>query len=545
MTAHVNIAGRLTRAAKEWPESDAIIVAKTGERVTFAELEARSNAMAAGLAREGLERGDRVCLFVPPSIELIALTYALFKLGAVVVLADPGMGRERLLACLESMAPRGFVGIGRAHIARKLFPSAFKSVEIAVTVGMRLFWGGATLRKVEAAGGEGFEAADTSADDAAAILFTSGSTGPPKGVLYSHGMFAAQVEMLGRLYDFAPGEVDLACFPLFALFDVGFGMTSVFPDLDVSRPATCDPERIFAAASEYGVTTTFGSPAIWKRVAPWCVDNGYKLPHLRRVLIAGAPVQPDLIWLMHRVLSVEGDVFTPYGATEALPVTSIAGRDVVPDLVDIIRDGAGTCVGEPAPGVEIRLIEITGEVIDRMEDTREVAPGSAGEVCVRGPVVTQTYVEAPDHTALAKIAHSDGTVWHRMGDVGRFDDAGRLWFLGRKSHCLETAMGLRPPVPVENVFNTHERVHRTALVGVGTPGRQIPVLVVEPLPGELPKGEVMTEGFAMQLRTIGAKHESTRDIDIFLFHGSFPVDPRHNAKIHREELAAWAQSELT
>jgi acyl-CoA synthetase (AMP-forming)/AMP-acid ligase II len=237
-------------------------------------------------------------------------------------------------------------------------------------------------------------------------------------------------------------------------------------------------------------------------------------------------------------------VFTPYGATEALPVTSIAGRDVTPTLVGPIESGGGTCVGELAPGIDLRLIELTDEPLESWEDATEVSLGRFGEVCVRGPVVTHEYAEAPEHTARAKLRDAEGHVWHRMGDVARLDGEGRLWFLGRKSHRLETERGTRMPVPTENVFNTHERVHRTALVGVGPPGKEEPVLIVEPLPGEFPRSDVMIDGFILQLRTIGRKHVTTRDLELFLFRESFPVDVRHNAKIHRGELKAWAEAQL-
>lgn len=541
----VNIAALLPARAAERPEQAAVVVAKTGESITYAELNQRSNRLASGLESAGLRRGDRVALFVTPGVELIALTYALFKLGAVPVLADPGMGRERLLAAIESMKPRGFIGIPRAHIAKKLFAKSFASVEVSITCGRRWFWGGPTTRKLEASGDPSFPLADTGTDDPAAILFTSGSTGPPKGVSYTHGMFQAQVEALGAQYDFAAGEVDLCCFPLFALFDVAFGMTSVFPDMDASKPGTCDPKLIHDAANAFRATTTFGSPTIWKRVAPWCIEQGLKLPAMRRVLVAGAPVAPSLIADLHRVLPIDGDVFTPYGATESLPVASIAGRDVVPELVGPITSGGGTCVGEIAPGIDLRLIEVTEEALETWDQAVEVPLGQMGEVCVRGPVVTREYAEAPEHTRKAKIRHEDGSVWHRMGDIGRLDGEGRLWYLGRKSHrLLPDGKGFRMPVGPENVFNVHERVHRTALVGVGPAGKQVPVLIVEPLEGEFPETDVMTDGFILQLRSIGRKHVATKDIETFLFHESFPVDVRHNAKIHREELKVWAEAQL-
>ena len=547
LPASVNMASFLSRMSAEFPEREAVIVAARGgrwDRIRYAELEGRSNAIARGLRERGVRKGARACLFVRPGIDLIACTYALFKLGAVPVLMDPGVGRERLLEGIARMRPGVFIGVPRAQAARVLFPKAFESVELNVTVGPRLLWGGTTLARLARESDAPLDWEPTGADDEAAILFTSGSTGPPKGVLYTHGMFFAQVLALSRLYRFEPGEVDLACFPLFALFDTAFAMTAVFPELDPTRPAACDPTRIYAAAQETGATTSFGSPAIWRQVVPWCLERGFKLDGLKRVLVAGAPVSTELIHDFHAVLPMDGDVYTPYGATEALPVTSIEGRDVVPALLERVQEGEGTCVGAPAPGIDLRLIEIQDGPIPEWSDELEVPRGELGEVCVRGPVVAELYVADPKHTALAKIPSPQGT-WHRMGDMGRLDEEGRLWFFGRKAHRLQTRGGVRMPVPTENVFNTHPRVLRTALVGVGEPGAEEPLVVVEPLPGELPKTDVMTEAFVMQLRTIGQKRAVTRDVESFLFHPGFPVDPRHNAKIDREQLKLWAEDYLS
>ena len=543
---HFNVASFLPRTAALRPDAPAVVHEHGRETVsiTFAEMLGRSCSLARGLRSAGVRTGDRVCLFVRPGIDLIAFTYALFQLGAVPVLADPGMGRERLLAAVERMQPRVFIGVPLAHAVRRIFKHAFRSVEVYVAAARMFGLGGVELRTLLRHSDAPFETEPTRAGDPAAILFTSGSTGPPKGVLYTHGMFGAQVDALRALYAFAPGEVDLACFPLFALFDTALEMTSVFPDMDVSRPATCDPARIVRAAEEHGATTSFGSPAIWRRVVPHCRAQGVKLPRMRRILMAGAPVPAPLIRECHAILALDADVYTPYGATEALPVASIAGREIVPALEGAIYAGAGTCVGHVAPGIDLRLIQITDEPIERFDESLVVPLGQMGEVCVRGPVVTEQYAEEPEHTRRAKLRHADGSVWHRMGDIGRFDGEGRLWFLGRKAHRLETERGVRMPVPVENVFNQHPRVHRTALVGIGPRGKETPLLVVEPIPGELPKGPVMTQAFIMQLRDIGRKTPRASDVEHFLFHPSFPVDPRHNAKIHNEQLKQWAQEQL-
>ncbi len=545
----INIAQFLPEFAAQEPERDAVRIAKgvgagfTLTSITYAELESRSNRIARGLRERGLRPGDRVCLFVRPGFELIAITFALMKAGAVPVLIDPGMGRRSLLSCVERMKPCVFIGITLAHALKRVFPAAFASVELSVVVGRRWLFGGIPLEELlESSDAPLLE--DTARDDEAAILFTSGSTGPPKGVTYTHGIFHAQVLALRELYGFEAGEIDAACFPLFALFSPALRMTCVFPELDPTRPARCDPERIVEAIQRTSATTTFGSPAIWRRVVPWCLEHGVQLPTLKRVLIAGAPIPPFLVEGFSRILGPEADVHTPYGATESLPVSSISGAEILGPARARTESGAGTCVGRPAPGIDLRLIEITEARIVDWHDATEVPPGELGEICVRGAVVTPEYKFQEHPTALAKIRCVGGDLYHRMGDIGYLDEAGALWFCGRKAHRLETAAGLLMPVGVENVFNPHPRVHRTALVGVGVRGAERPVLVVEAAPGEHPRTRHARESLAENLRAFAAAHEAARVVEEILFHPSFPVDVRHNAKIHREQLKAWAEEQL-
>ena len=542
-TVHgVNIAEQLSLMAERYPDKRAVVhaVGKSPYKyITFRELARQSDSYAHGLQRIGLRRGARTIVMVQPSLALFALTFALFKVGAVPVLIDPGMGRKNLVTCLASVEAEAFIGIPLAHVMRILFRSAFRSVKTVVTVGRRWFWGWHTLADL-VADEEPYEIVSTRADETAAILFTSGSTGPAKGVVYTHGIFDAQVKYLHSQFGYGPDEIDLASFPLFALFDAALGMTAVIPDMDASKPGSADPHKIIDAIESERCTHMFGSPALLNRVARFGEAQGIKLPTLRRVITAGAPVQPALLERLHKLLPNDGEVFTPYGATESLPVASIGSREILRETKDITAGGGGTCVGRPVSGMNVRVIEIGDEPIETWGDVHELPAGEIGEITVAGPVVTHEYFRQVDATRLAKIRDGE-TIVHRMGDVGYRDERGRLWFCGRKAHRVVAETETLFTVPCEAIFNQHPSVFRTALVGIGQRGRQTPVICVEL---ESDAGNPDKAQIERELRRLGAANRLTARIDKFLFHDSFPVDVRHNAKIFREKLTTWAAERL-
>jgi acyl-CoA synthetase (AMP-forming)/AMP-acid ligase II len=375
---------------------------------------------------------------------------------------------------------------------------------------------------------------EVAADEMAAILFTSGSTGPPKGAVYTHGMFAAQVRLLKETFGLEPGEIDLCTFPLFALFAPALGWSAILPEMDFTRPGSVEPAKIFGPIKRWGVTNLFGSPALLERVA--LAGEGKTLPTLRRVITAGAPVRPNILEAFSRMLAGGAPIHTPYGATEALPVSSIASQEILSETRNSTAEGKGNCVGKPVASMKVRIIKISDEPITKWGDELMAPPGEVGEIVVQGPVVSREYWERPEQTALAKIADGE-RFWHRMGDVGYFDPQGRLWMCGRKSHRVILKDRTLFTIPCEGVFNVHPKVRRTALVGVSRRCGVEPVLCVEPRP-KVPASE--HKRIAADLLELGAKHEHTRLIQTILFHPSFPVDIRHNAKIFREQLAEWA-----
>jgi len=508
----------------------------------FAHLEQEIERLARGLLKLGIKRGTRVALMVPPSLEFFSLTFALFRLGAVVILIDPGVGIKNLGICLGEAEPEAFIGVTKAHAARVLLRWAPESIKTCVTVGTRLFWGGHTLDDIRVDGPDPVPVTDMPPDEMAAIFFTSGSTGVAKGAVYTHRILTHQVVFIQEMYRFGPDDVDLATFPLFGLIDVALGMTVVIPDMDATKPAKADPVKLAEAIDQHGVSVMFGSPALLNTFSRYGEATGRKLPTLRKAISCGAPARNDVLRRFQDMLPDGVEIFTPYGATEALPVSSIGSGEILGETCRETAQGGGTCIGKPIPHVWVGIMKISDEAVPTWSEDLLLPQGEIGEIVVKGPIVTRAYFKRPEQTALAKIVSVDGSeVYHRMGDLGRFDAQGRLWFCGRKSHRVVTSEGPLFTIPCEAIFNEQPEVYRTALVGVGAKGDQTPVLCVELEPNvnwhdlEKIKGELLVRGNA---------HPTTRSIKKILFHDGFPVDVRHNAKINRESLAVWAEEQL-
>jgi acyl-CoA synthetase (AMP-forming)/AMP-acid ligase II len=556
---HLNIASHLHAMAERQPHTLAVVVPEGRNRggrvrythLTYRQLEQDSDCIAAGLCSRGIPPGTRAAVMVRPGLEFFALTFALFKAAIVPVLIDPGMGLKSLGRCLSEAEPELFFGIPRAVWARRILGWGRASVRqvFLVAPGRRLSRL-TTLDDLRQVGQRAVEDGRivtpvfrvNQTEGIAAILFTSGSTGPPKGAVYTHEIFQAQVESLRALYEIEPGEVDLCTFPLFALFAPALGMTTIVPEMDPTRPARVDPAKLFQAIEDFGPTNLFGSPALLRRVAPAAAARGLTIPTLRRVVTAGAPASARILAEFARLLEPPAEIFTPYGATEALPVASIGSKEILAETRRQTEQGAGVCVGRPVEGIGLRIIRISDDPIPAWSDELELGDGTIGEIVVSGPVVTRAYFRRAEATALAKILDpSRSTFFHRMGDLGYRDPRGRIWFCGRKSHRVTLPDETLYTICCEGVFNVHPEVARTALVGAQTTGGLTPVLCVEPVHRLDRRAGARMRG---ELLALGASYPHTARISTILFHPSFPVDIRHNSKIFREKLAVWAARKL-
>jgi len=500
-----------------------------------------------GLRRAGVRVGERVALLVPPGPDLTALTFALFDVGAVPVMVDPGIGLRGVAACLAQAEPTTFIGTRLAHVARLVFGWGRRTLARHIFVGGGP---GTTLDAIRRLGADARDVDDAVVSDPnalAAIAFTSGSTGPAKGVCYAHRHFFGIYGALKATVIDDDVTSDFPTFPLFSLFDPALGLTTVVPWMDFTRPARVDPLEVLEPLALFDVSMMFGSPALLDTVGRFVdAHPSPVLPHLRTVVSAGAPVPGTVIRRFRQVMAPSARVLTPYGATECLPVAVLDDAAILNETQARTDDGEGVCVGREAPGVQVRIVEIVDGPLPTMRDAAEVAPGEVGELLVAGDRCTEAYLVPPsglgvDHNPTAKVIDTDtGTIWHRLGDVGWRDGQGRLWYLGRKAHRVVTTTPageriVRYTEAIEPVLNLHPAVRRTALVGVVRNGVTLPVVCVELRPGRWSWPSVVAE-----LRERAAAHPRTQGLVEFVRHPGFPVHVRHNAKIGRERLAQWA-----
>jgi acyl-CoA synthetase (AMP-forming)/AMP-acid ligase II len=434
---NASIAARLAERARAHPERTALVEYRSGRResVSYAELTALARGFAAQLARRDVAPGDRVVLFVPVSIALYVALVGVFHAGAVAVFVDPGMGRGRVEAAARRAGARAFAGTTFAQLVRLLSPT-LRAIPVAVRVPRSVralgdaFAGGGAAESRPAP-------AEVASDHPALLTFTTGSTGRPKATLRTHGFLWTQHEVLARHLEVQGGGVDLPTLPVFVLHDLAQGATAVLCGIEPRRPERIDPARVAAQIAAERVATAVASPAVAERLVDGAAARGATLP-LRRLDTGGAPITPALAARLAR--GVEGDVVLLYGSTEAEPIASITARAMLeahaePGLSAL----SGLCAGQPVPEIDLRIVRATDAPLEPGAAgiaSLEVPPGEAGEIVVAGAHVLPGYWDDPESDRRFKL-HDGGRVWHRTGDGGRLDAAGRLWLLGRVRERIE------------------------------------------------------------------------------------------------------------
>jgi acyl-CoA synthetase (AMP-forming)/AMP-acid ligase II len=391
----MNVADQITDKAIELPYKRAVVMGQKSllslhyhyEHYTFIDLEKRINQFSHRFINLGVKRGDKVFVFVKPSIDFCAYTFSLFKIGAIPVLIDPGMGLKNVLSSIESIDARVFLGIPAAHVIARIFKKKFKHIELFLCTSHFTIFSKSMTRKIDSEISL-FDAVDMNPEDSAAILFTSGGTGIPKGVVYTHEIFIEQTSLLKTAFGLTSDDIDIPGFPLFALFTLSMGMTSIIPDMNPSKPGKSDPKKLLKNIMDHGATFVAGSPAIWKKLADHCLEHRITLPSIKYLVMFGAPIPVELHRKFKKILPF-GTTYTPYGATECLPVCNISGKEILSKHSDNILGGNGTCIGQPLSEVNVGIIEYVEGIIDST-NFKILEVGEIGEIVVQSKVATKT-----------------------------------------------------------------------------------------------------------------------------------------------------------
>lgn len=499
----------------------AVVDMASGDSVTWAELSERIERGARTLRASGMAIGDRVAMLTPPGVDALVVAYAIVRAGGVAVVADRGLGLSGLRTAIRSSRPRFVVGPRQARSAARV---------------LRWAPGATMLDPGELRDGpEAGELPVPDPDDLAAVLFTSGATGPAKGVRYTHAQLAAQRDALETTYAITADDRLVAAFAPFALYGPGLGITTALPDSDVTRPGTLSAGALSAACAEIDATMAFASPAALANVvrtageADATVDG---LRGLRVVMSAGAPVPSELL---HDVaqLSPHATLHTPYGMTESLPVADVELTGI--DAADADDPHGGVCVGAPVTGAEVLIVPFG---FDARHPVAGLASGLMGEILVRSPWTSAGYDGLWATQTAARPVDTDGRRWHRTGDVGHRDASGRLWVEGRSVHVISAASGPITPVPVERAVERRLRGTRVAAVGIGPIERQQLAVVIE----QRGANGLASTDIAHVVRS--AVEPLGIEVAAVLAVAEIPVDIRHEAKIDRAAVARWAEGVL-
>ena len=567
-----NLADIVLRVARDDPERIAVIDLDGWEgygtrrykRHTYAELSADVEAVAVGLRDMGIAEGTRIVCMSPPSYETCVMGVALTRVGAFTIWIDPAVGYRNVAERLRRVKPEAFLGVLLAHIGRVTFgwgPRGLRKLVLtgsppwpgAHTVpGFPPFPGARSIRSLRKRAPAEPQPPKVGPDDPCAVLYTTGSTGPAKPSLYLHRNFCQVFRNAHHSWGWdekneADGTnrvpVDMAVFPAFLFVPISAGGTMVVPPIDFARqgPAQVNPAAMIQVINDCKVESFFGAPILIENLAAEALARNLTMPSLKRVIGAGAPIFGPVEEMLSAVMAPDGELAANYGATEAMPSTEMGSREHLQGPWDLTERGAGICVGYALPGVELKIVDIVDGPIASIDETSELPTGQVGEILVRGKHVSPEYYLDPESTRKNKVPDPEGN-WHRFGDTGYLDTQGRLWLCGRVGQRVKAKSGNLFPLQVEPLFDAHPKVRRSALVGVPTPEGELPVLCVEVESGV---GKNELDGVRRELLARAAETDLADKIHAILFKRELPVDPRHNSKIERPQLAKWAAGQLS
>ncbi len=546
-----NVADIVADVAKKDPTRIAIIEPdgydshgkRKYRRYTYARLSEDAESIVEGLRKMGIHEGTRIVSMTPPTYETCVFALALQRIGAVALMIDPTVGYFNVAERLNRIKPEAFIGTPLAHLGRSVFGWGARFPKKSIVIN-GFFPGAKTLASLKGQVPKVLSQPNVTPDDPAVILYTTGSTGPAKPTLYLQRNYSELYRVVHKSWRFTPNQeppVDMAIFPAFFLIALTAGGTMVVPPINFPEPpGKTKPQSLLEVINDCKVQTCFASPVILENMARYAVEHKIKTPSLKRIIGGGAPIYKRVNKALLEMMGDQGEVFSNYGATEAMPSTEMSGKEALEETFPLTDQGHGVCVGRPFEGVELRIVALQDGAVDSIDKTTEMPKGKIGEILVRGKHISLSYFMEPESTRKNKIPDPSGQ-WHRLGDAGYIDEKERLWVCGRVSQRVKAKEGPLFSLLAEPIFDTHPLVHKSGLAGVPKGNTEVPVICVELVPN-INKNQ--HDKIRKELLELAGRYESTNRIKHILFIDKLPVDPRHNSKIERPKLVQWASDKI-
>ena len=501
---------------KKWPWAR-----PSKKSYSFQELEQKINIFANTFKHNGISAQDKVLILSPLSADLIAIAFSLFKIGAVPVFIDPGMNLKSFLQNIKSVEASALIGSSKALILKKIKSKYFSSIKTVINTENGLI--GDSLESLTRKQDRNCDEYSYKESDIAGLVLTSGATGPSKAVEYTMKMFIEQKIALEKMLNLSRGEKDLSGFPLFALFSLAIGLpTFISTAIDARVPALTDGKKLAHELIDNNIDFANGSPSIWISLAKYLLANNLKIKNLKKLAMFGAPVSSQLIFDLKSVLP-NCDIYTPYGATESLPVSFISDKIIIEETGSLTKQGRGVCVGHLYEKVDIEIVNT--------ENYSKIDKFSPGEIWVSSPMTSLKYFKNEGENLKSKKMIK-GNLFHHIGDIGYIDDIGRLWYLGRLAHAIHQMNETIYSIEIEGVLNSHPKIKKSALIKVGSkPCVAVVLTNLFQLEGSK-KNDFFDDLVSKNL----AHCPKLEKIENFYILKTFPVDTRHNIKIDRIKI---------
>ena len=501
------------------PNKLAIWEQKTHTSINFTDLLSKIHEYEKKFNTYQLEKGSKVIIAFKPNIDFVSYIFALFKCQLVPIFLDSGLPLKILLNSIDHINADAIICQRKTYLFSKIKKSSFKNIRYFFSPKLTLF-------KEQKIKNKEPQTLDSSI---AAIVFTSGSTGFAKGVLYTHKMFLTQIEMIQKKYNIGAKDRDMSIFPLFSLFALCMQASTVILDIDFSRLLKNPVKKIINLINERNISLSFGSPTIWNKITDYCITNNKKISSIQTIIMAGCAVQNKLLKKIYdnQLIKKSGKIFITYGATESLPVTSIEGREALKYTEKKTTQGYGTCIGKIFNSINDIAITKYEQIENHNFNKKELLPiNEIGEIIISGPIVSPQYYKLDKK---GKIYQDDEKFWHYIGDMVYLDKNQYYWICGRKEDVFFYKQQAYYSVLIENIFNAHLKVFRAALIQIN----EKPIVIIE----LNNKNDYQNWAqIKQQLFTMAKSYSISENITDFYFYKKFPVDIRHNAKIKRDIL---------